>query len=94
MTKTLPVSEAKTRFFKLVDGVEGRDDEIVVTRNGKPAVILLNYQGYQSLLETLDILSDPKAMEKIRKAEAHLKRGGRLLTSKEVFGEPLPSEQP
>jgi prevent-host-death family protein len=30
----------KTRLPELVSGVEERDDEIVVTRNGKPAAVL------------------------------------------------------
>lgn len=90
MTRMLTVSEAKTKFFKLVDGVEGREDEVVVTKNGKPAAILLNYREYHSLLETLEVLSDPKAMARIREAEAQLKQGGgRWLTREEAFDLPL-----
>ena len=37
MSKTLPISEVKTRLPELVSGVEEREEEIVVTRKGKPA---------------------------------------------------------
>ena len=52
-------SEVKTRLPELVSGVEKRAEEIVVTRNGKPAAVLVNYTEYERLKETLDVLSDP-----------------------------------
>ena len=49
MSKTIPISEVKTRLPELVAGVEQREDEIVVTRNGKPAAVLVNYEEYERL---------------------------------------------
>ena len=49
MAKTMPISEVKTRLPELVSGVEEREDEIVVTRNGKPAAVLINYDEYERL---------------------------------------------
>jgi len=54
-----PFSEVKTRLPELVSGVEERAEEIVVTGNGKPAAVLMNYTEYERLKETLDVLSDP-----------------------------------
>lgn len=42
MTKTLPISDVKTHLPALLDGVTEREDEIVVTRNGTPAAVILN----------------------------------------------------
>ena len=86
MTKTLKASEAKTRFYELLKGIQNREDQVIVTREGEPAAVLLNYREFESLIETLEVLSDPKAMERIRKNQAYIKRGGRLYTHKEVFG--------
>ena len=36
-----------------------REEEIVVIRNGKPAAVLVNYDEYERLKNTLDVLSDP-----------------------------------
>jgi len=36
MAKTLPISEVKTRLPELVSGIADREEEIVITRNGKP----------------------------------------------------------
>jgi prevent-host-death family protein len=86
MTRTLPISEVKTQLPKLVKGVQERDDEIVITRNGRPAAILLSMDHYEGLQETLDILSDPKAMAEIRKNMAYFRQGGKGYTLDEVFG--------
>ena len=86
MTKTLPISEVKTRLPELVKGVSSRDDEIVITRKGRPAAVLLSIDEYESLMETLDILSDPKAMAQIRRNMAYFRRGGKGYTLDEVFG--------
>ncbi len=86
MTKTLPISEVKAKLPKLVKGVAERDDEVVITRNGRPAAILISTDEYESLRETIEVLSDPKAMAQIRRSEAYFRRGGKGHTLDQVFG--------
>ena len=89
MAKILPISDVKARLPELVTGVEERDDQVIVTRNGKPAAMLVSYAEYESLKETLDVLSDPELMRQIRHSLAEIAAGKRALTFEEVFGEPL-----
>lgn len=89
MTQTLPISEVKARLPELVTGVEEREEEIVVTRKGKPAAVLVNYAEYERLKETLDVLSDPALMRQIRRSQRFYAEGGKGLSFEEVFGEPL-----
>lgn len=89
MSRILPISEVKARLPELVTAVLEREEEIVVTRNGKPAAMLVNADEYARLKETLDVLSDPDLMRQIRASERHLARGGKGLSFEEVFGEPL-----
>ncbi len=89
MAKTLPISEVKTRLPELVSGVAEREEEIVVTRNGKPAAVLVNYAEYERLRETLDILSDRQLMTQIRRSKNFYSKGGTGASFDEVFGEPL-----
>jgi len=89
MAKILPISEVKVRLPELVTGVEEREEDVIVTRNGKPAARLVNYAEYQSLKETLDVLSDPELMRQIRQSLAHIAAGKKGLSFEEVFGEPL-----
>jgi antitoxin YefM len=89
MPKILPISDVKARLPELVTGVEERDDQVIVTRNGKPAAMLVSYAEYESLKETLDVLSDPELMRQIRHSLAEIAAGKKALTFEEVFGEPL-----
>ena len=89
MAKILPISDVKARLPELVAGVMEREEEVVVTRNGKPAAVLVNVEEYERLKETLDVLSDPDLMRQIRSSERYFARGGKGLSFEEVFGEPL-----
>jgi len=89
MSKTLPISEVKTRLPELVSGVEEREEEIVVTRKGKPAAVLVNYAEYERLKESLDVLSDPALMRQIRQSKNFYSKGRKGLSFEDVFDEPL-----
>ena len=89
MSKTLPISEVKARLPELVNRVQEREEEVVVTRNGKPAAVLINYAEYERLKETLDVLADPGLMRQIEQSRAFYAKGSQGLTFEDVFGEPL-----
>ena len=89
MSQTLPISEVKARLPELVTGVEEREEEIVVTRKGKPAAVLVNFAEYERLKETLDVLSDPELMRQIQKSQKFYAEGGKSESFEDVFGEPL-----
>jgi len=89
MSKTLPISEVKTRLPELVSGVEEREEEIVVTRNGKPAAVLVNYAEYERLKDTLDVLSDPVSMTQIAESKSFYGKGRQGESFEAIFGEPL-----
>jgi antitoxin YefM len=72
MSETLPLSSVKAHLSELVDRVEDQHDRVVVTRNGKPAAVLISQEDLESLEETLAILSDPAIMAQIRESEVQL----------------------
>jgi prevent-host-death family protein len=79
----LPLAEIKKRLSEIVDGVAERHDRVVLTRNGRPAAVIISPDELESLEETLEILSDPKAMRAIRKAEADID-AGKAVTADEL----------
>jgi prevent-host-death family protein len=89
MAKALSISELKSHLTELITGVEEWEEEIVVTRKGKPAAVLVNYAEYERLKETLDVLSDPSLMQQIRSSRRFYAEGGEGLSFEDVFGEPL-----
>ena len=72
---TIPLAEARAQLSQLIDEVVRTHERVEITRNGRRAVVLLSVDDYDSLLETLDVLSDEGALKEIREAEAELARG-------------------
>ena len=89
VARILPISEVKAHLPELVTSVEDREEEVVVTRNGKPAAVLVNHAEYERLKETLDVLSDPELMAQIKLSRVFYGRRRRGLSFEDVFGEPL-----
>ena len=84
--KTLSLSEAKAKLSGLVEEVERRDEEVVITRNGRPAAVLVSPDEFDSWKETLAIRADRDLMREIRTGLAALKaRKARLYTLDELF---------
>ena len=84
--KTLSISEAKMKLSGLVEVVRATDEEIVITKNGSPAAILVSPDEYESLKETSAVRSDVRLMSEIRKGLKELKsKKARLYTLDELF---------
>ena len=79
----LPLAEIKKRLSEIIDGVEDRHDRVVLTRHGRPAAVIISPDELESLEETLELLSDPKAMREIRKADAAVE-AGEVVTADEL----------
>lgn len=75
MSQTMTVTDVKARLSELVAMVESTQDHIDITRNGEPAAVLVSYAELTALRETIAILSDPRAVEDIRRAEADVAAG-------------------
>ena len=71
----LPLVEVKKRLSELVDRIENHHDRVLLTRNGRPAALLLSPDDIAAMEETLDILSKPGAVDEIRRADAAIDRG-------------------
>ncbi|WP_308170621.1 type II toxin-antitoxin system Phd/YefM family antitoxin [[Mycobacterium] fortunisiensis] len=72
---TLPLAEVRANLSKLVDEAVRTHLRIEVTRQGRRAAVILSADDYDSIIETLDILSDPDLMEDIRQGQADVARG-------------------
>jgi len=84
--KALSVSEAKMKLSGLIDTVNATDEEIVITKNGRPAAVLVSPEGFESLKETVAVRSDSALMKEIKKGLRALKmKRGNLYTLEELF---------
>ena len=75
MISTVSLKELRPELPHVIDRVDRKLDRFVITKRGKPVAVLLGADDYESLMETLDILADPKAMTGLRRGEAELRKG-------------------
>jgi antitoxin YefM len=66
--ETIPITEAKARIAELADRVAREHDHFTITRNGRADVMLISVAEYESMQETLDILSDDEALADLRQS--------------------------
>ncbi len=88
MDDTLPLAEIKAHLSEIVDRIEGQHHRVTLTRNGRPAAVLMSPEDLEALEDTLELLSDPQAMAEIQRAREELERGEGL------SGEELRSRYP
>ena len=74
MTST-PLTKARNRLSEIVDHVITTGSELVITRHGKPAAVVMSHEEYESLIETLNILSDAETMKALADAADDLAAG-------------------
>jgi antitoxin YefM len=65
----------KDRFSEYVDRVERHHERVVVTRNGRPAVVLISPEDLESLEETLAVLADHETVRALQEAEEAVATG-------------------
>ncbi len=65
----------KDRFSEFVDRVEREHERVVVTRNGRPAAVLMSHEDLENLEETLAVLGDTDAVRKLQAGQQALATG-------------------
>jgi prevent-host-death family protein len=83
MARIVPFTEARANLTELLDDVEARHEHLVITRKGRPAAVVVSSEEWEALEETLEILSDPEAMEALRQSDEDV-AAGRVHTWDEV----------
>jgi antitoxin YefM len=86
--KTVQLSEAKAKLSSLLDSVESCDEEVVITRHGRPAAVLVSPAGFESWKETDSVRADVDLAAEIRRGLSSLKQGkAKLYTLEELLAD-------
>ena len=78
MSETIPFTEAKAHLSDLVDRTSREHQRFILTRNGRPAAVLLSPEDLESLEETVEILQDRPLLDSIRRSRREAAEGKRL----------------
>lgn len=71
----MPLADVKNHLSEVVERLEREHGRVIITKHGRPAAVVLSVEDLEGLEETLEILSDPRAMRRIRKAQAEIAAG-------------------
>jgi PHD/YefM family antitoxin component YafN of YafNO toxin-antitoxin module len=63
--------------------LEREHGRVIITKHGRPAVVLLSIEDLESLEETLEVLGDRRLIEDLREAEAEVQAGTSAPMTKE-----------
>jgi prevent-host-death family protein len=83
INEQLSLAEAKAHLSEVVEGVETEHRRVIITKHGRPSVVVLAIDDLEALEETLDILSDPETMADLREADRARRRGESVQLTKE-----------
>jgi len=74
------------KLSALIDSLRVTDEEVIITKNGRPAAVLVSPDEFESWRETLIVRSDNELMEEIKTGLNALKnKKASLYTLDELF---------
>ena|SRR6185369_5367284 len=73
----IAMAEARKQLPKLADALEKHPEigAVKITRHGKPVLAVLSWDLYESVVETMEIMSDPELMAAFRQGVKDMAQG-------------------
>jgi len=82
--KAIVATKAKKQLIKLVDDVNKDNKKFLITKNNQNKAVLISKDEYESLKETIEIMSDSKLVKEIEEGLKEIGKGN-VVDYKEVF---------
>lgn len=73
--RTGPVTDTRENLSEILEEVVTTGGEYVITKHGRNVAVLLSYEEYESMIESLNILSDNEMMAAIAEAQLDVAEG-------------------
>jgi antitoxin YefM len=61
----IPVTKAKTKLLNIIRNFDNREDTIAITKNGVPKAVIMSMDQYESICETMEIMTNKDMMLQI-----------------------------
>ena len=74
----MPIIKARDRLTSLPEELAEEPGAIAVTRRGEPVLAILPWELYESIVETLEILSDEELMVALRESIKEASEGAAI----------------
>lgn len=72
---TTSLSDAKVHLSDYIKAAEDTHDRTTITKNGRPAAVLISCDDFESILATVELLSDPGAIANLEESRISSKHG-------------------
>lgn len=85
---TLSISEARKRIFEIAEKVQKPDTYYILTENGRPKIVIMSAEEFESWQETFEVMRDfPDLKKDIEEVERDIKSGAykNYPTLEEIF---------
>jgi antitoxin YefM len=74
--RKMNITQTRNRLLDLADEIEKKPRTVIeVQKHGRPVMTLISPEFYDSLVETLEILSDEDLMMRLKKAVKEISEG-------------------
>lgn len=73
MPKYLTITEAQEQLSELSDRLT--DEPVIITKDGKPIMITFGLKQFESLIETIEIISDEEFMMELKQGIQQAEQG-------------------
>jgi antitoxin YefM len=61
----IPVTKAKTQLLNMIRNFDKKEDTIAITKNGVPKAVIMSMDQYESICETMEIMTNKDIMQQI-----------------------------
>jgi len=82
----MSISEARKALTTLTERMTPKSRAVAITRRGKPVLAILDWELYETIVETLEVLADAEAMGSLRRSLEEV-AAGRAVPADEVAAE-------
>ncbi|WP_261891945.1 type II toxin-antitoxin system Phd/YefM family antitoxin [Acaryochloris marina] len=69
----MTITETRKQLLNLPEQLT--DEPVIITKHGKPAMVALGYEQFESIMETLEVLSDSELMDILRQSLTQADQG-------------------
>jgi prevent-host-death family protein len=73
--KIIPVTKAKKELLDIIKQMAEEDSTVTVTKNGVAVGVLMTPDRYEGIMETIEILGDPKTLKTLSASRRDFKSG-------------------
>ena len=75
LSNAIALKAARRRLAQIPRRVSDCQTVIPVTQRGRPVMALMSWEMFESLVETIEIMSDPELMAQLRRSEKDVEEG-------------------